>query len=365
MGYITFLIGNGFDINFGLKTKYSDFYNEYLESNKDVDPNSNIGKFCKLIESDYETWSDFEGAFAQKIWGTKDDIADILYDFSVKFSEYLRKQIALCDYSDKEIIGKFENFISKGYNTLEPMDKQILEKKNNEIHSDDVIVDFINFNYTDTLNKLIKCILKGKDGKLLYSHRVSRAGGGSVLCSKYIGEMLHIHGMLGGTIIIGVDSLQQLANENLRNDNKIAKYCVKSEMNRDYGNGNIENKFKEMISRSSIIYAYGLSFGESDRSRWDILSKWLQTDKGHKLIIFKLNTGFEKFEKAYPRKLLDAIDLAKDEYLSLFGIAPEDYEKYYSQIFVVDSSAVLDFKLVHEDIEDDEDTDNAKEIVTV
>lgn len=364
MAYITFLIGNGFDINLGLKTKYSDFYSEYLESNKDVDKNSNIGKFCEMIESDYETWSDFEGAFAQKIWGTKDVVSDILYDFSTKFSEYLRKQVALCNYNDKEIIGKFQKFLTNGYDTLEPVDKEIIKNKDNELHSDDVTIDFINFNYTNTLDKLVKYVLSDKNGKTLSSYRALRSGG-SVSCSKSIGQILHIHGVLGGNIITGVDSLHQLADEDLRNDNKIAKYCVKSEMNKDYGNADAENKFAKMINRSSMIYAYGLSFGESDRSRWDILSKWLKANSGHKLIIFKLNTGFEKFDKAYPRKLLDAIDSVKNEYLSLFGIKQEEYEKYYSQIFIVDSSKVLNFKLIHENTGNNDDTDIQKEIVTV
>lgn len=365
MQYITFLIGNGFDINLGLKTKYSDFYNEYLESNKDVDKNSNVGKFCEMIASDYETWSDFEGAFAQKIWGTKDVVSDILYDFSTKFSEYLSKQVALCNYNDKEIIRKFQKFLTNGYDTLEPVDKEIIKNKDNELHSDDVTINFINFNYTNTLDKLLNLyVSNNKDGKRLSSYKVPRVNG-SVFCSKSIGQILHIHGVLGGNIITGVDSLQQLANEDLRNDNKIAKYCVKSEMNKDYGKADAENKFAEMINRSSLIYAYGLSFGESDRSRWNILSKWFKANSGHKFVIFKLNTGFEKFDKAYPRKLLDAIDSAKNEYLRLLGIAGEGYEKYYSQIFVIDSSAVLNFKLTGGDHENGEDTDNAKKAVTV
>lgn len=365
MKYITFLIGNGFDINLGLKTKYSDFYSEYLESNKDVDKNSNIGKFCEMIESDYETWSDFESAFAQKIWGAKNDISDILYDFSTRFSDYLRKQVALCDYSDKKIPDIVKAFLTNGYDTLEPVDKQIIKSRDNELHSDDVTIDFINFNYTNTLDKLVRYVLKDKDGKILYSYRVSRPGGGSVLCNERIGEILHIHGKLGGYIIIGVDSLQQLLDENLKNNDKIARYCVKSQINEINGNKGIETKFTEMISRSSIIYAYGLSFGESDKSRWDIISKWLRANSGHKLIIFKLKAGFDKFEKAYPLKLLDFINEAKSEYLSLFGIEPEEHEKYYSQIFIVDSSAVLNFKLIDGDHGNGEDTDNVKETVTV
>ncbi len=37
---ITFLIGNGFDLNLGLKTRYTDFYKYYMEHN----PNNLISK---------------------------------------------------------------------------------------------------------------------------------------------------------------------------------------------------------------------------------------------------------------------------------------------------------------------------------
>ena len=49
---ITFLIGNGFDLNLGLKTDYKSFYSYYKMRSK-----SNI---AKSIDSEYELWSDLE-----------------------------------------------------------------------------------------------------------------------------------------------------------------------------------------------------------------------------------------------------------------------------------------------------------------
>ena len=60
---ITFLIGNGFDLNLNLNTRYSDFYKYYMEHN----PNDLLSK---SIEKDYEMWSDLEiglGKFLQSI----------------------------------------------------------------------------------------------------------------------------------------------------------------------------------------------------------------------------------------------------------------------------------------------------------
>ena len=59
---ITFLIGNGFDLGVGLKTRYSDFVPYYL-SLPDNDPD--IIAFKSIIESDKETWADAELALGK------------------------------------------------------------------------------------------------------------------------------------------------------------------------------------------------------------------------------------------------------------------------------------------------------------
>ena len=46
---ITFLIGNGFDIKLGLKTRYTDFYPTYIDSNNHSKEES-IKKFTELID---------------------------------------------------------------------------------------------------------------------------------------------------------------------------------------------------------------------------------------------------------------------------------------------------------------------------
>ena len=50
---ITFLIGNGFDLNLKLNTRYSDFYKYYIE-------NAPKDLLSKSIKEDYKMWSDLE-----------------------------------------------------------------------------------------------------------------------------------------------------------------------------------------------------------------------------------------------------------------------------------------------------------------
>ena len=59
---ITFLIGNGFDLGLGLKTRFKDFYTQYLEYNS---TNKNILEFKGEIARDIESWSDFEYQLGQ------------------------------------------------------------------------------------------------------------------------------------------------------------------------------------------------------------------------------------------------------------------------------------------------------------
>ena len=57
---ILFFIGNGFDINLGMKTRYSDFYKYY----KDIESKSNvIQKLKEEIAERIVNWSDLELGF--------------------------------------------------------------------------------------------------------------------------------------------------------------------------------------------------------------------------------------------------------------------------------------------------------------
>ena len=339
---VTFLIGNGFDVNLGLKTKYTDFYDSYIESNSKLPDNNCVKKFCNLIESDYKTWGDFEVAFAKNIFGDKQDIGDILYDFSVKFSEYLLKECGKCSYDNPEIPAKFKDFLINGYKLLEKRDSQIIESKYRNANSENIEIRFINFNYTDTLYQLCTHFIQSNSN----SKNLSKYRYGNTEYSEYISNELHIHGSLQDYIIIGIDSLSQIQNENLRNEKGLAKYCVKNEINSDNGYPDIINKYIEIINSSDIIYAYGVSFGESDKGKWDIIQKWIKNNSSHKMIIYKYDANFKRFNRAYNRKLLDAIDTAKNEFLGKLGFNEDEFENYYNQIFVIDSSEVLDFKLV-------------------
>ena len=86
-----FLIGNGFDLNCGMRTAYKDIYPSYIAEHSSSNV---ISKFKQDISSNIETWSDFESAMARYAgnYDNENDFLECIYDFSAFATDYLTKQ---------------------------------------------------------------------------------------------------------------------------------------------------------------------------------------------------------------------------------------------------------------------------------
>lgn len=345
---ITFLIGNGFDVNLGLKTKYTDFYDKYIEANKTTTQEC-IKNFVNKIKDNYENWSDFEEAFAENVEGTDREVGLILSNFCDLFTEYLQEECKKCDYSSSDIINKeLIKFIVTPYYFLERKDEKSLEAFYNSHRKEDTIYNFINFNYTDTLEKLLI-----NPYNRFIQHNVSVDNRGYKNTLKPI---LYLHGKIYEEyIIIGIDGLYQLRKIKNSDNSRLARNCVKYDINVDNGYQEKETRFKSIINSSNIIYTYGVSFGNTDRSRWNVICDWLSKSKDNKIIIFKYDSGFSKYESKHRGLLHNYIDDTRMDYLEMFCLGdPEKIEAIKSnleqQIFVIDSSKALNFKLIEDKI---------------
>lgn len=345
---ITFMIGNGFDLNLGLKTKFTDFYDTYFKSELDRDAPESVKNFIKLVLNDKETfgnldkWSDFEMAFAENFEGTVEEVGEVLEDFTVQFAEYIRKEEEKCDYSDENVIGLFTDFLCLSYNFLKMRDKQlfkdILSKKGNEFWS----IRCINFNYTFTFDTMFKKINDSTDRPF----EVSDLENNKITYSlNYKKPILHIHGDLNSNIVIGVDSESQFIHKITGSEEELNDFAVKKEIN-FYSDSQRENNYRVIVLDSDIILMYGLSLGETDKSRWEIINSWLKVSPMKKLIYFAYQTNIKQIRKEYSPKLLMEMKKIKKDVLSKLGFTDDEYEKYYDQVFIIDSSDVLNFKLV-------------------
>ena len=62
---ITFMIGNGFDLHLGMKTRFTDMYDGYIQSpSEDIVIQEFKERLKEYAGERYERWSDFEIAMA-------------------------------------------------------------------------------------------------------------------------------------------------------------------------------------------------------------------------------------------------------------------------------------------------------------
>jgi hypothetical protein len=83
-----FLIGNGFDINLGLKTRYTDFYKYY---NSKESKNESIKLLKNNISNNFNNWSDLEQALGQytENFTTSDEFISVFEDLGDNLGDYL------------------------------------------------------------------------------------------------------------------------------------------------------------------------------------------------------------------------------------------------------------------------------------
>lgn len=361
---ITFMIGNGFDLNLGLKTKFTDFYDTYFKSELDRNVPDSVKNFIQLVLNDKEKfgnldkWSDFEKAFAENVQGTVEEVGEILGDFTIQFEEYLRKEDEKCDYSDENIVEQFEDFLFLSYEYLENLDKQqindyyhrkaIFDIKGNIIINN---LFFINFNYTSTLHNLTNKVNE-KFGMNVDVIDVKTKNERKKTTYKYrLKNIIHIHGKLKSNIVIGVDSTEQFHHQLIGSKKDLEGFTVKKTINYNSGKQERDKSFDALIRCSDIIYMYGLSLGETDKNRWDIIKDWIKESDMHKLIYFAYKTDLKTISRAYTPKVIYEIKKIKEEVLCKLGFTPDELEKYFDQVFIIDSSDVLNFKLVDENKE--------------
>ena len=262
---ITFLIGNGFDIGIGLPSRFVDFFPNYCLEAREKE--KKIRMLSEEIGKDYETWADFEralGGYTEKF--TKDNKYDLIAqikDFELSFIDYLKECELKLDYSDSNLIkNTFEKAIKNFYSTpnlsLESYNTVYKElySRAHEVNK----YNFINYNYTNTLNRCIEIFDKNKNKALNIN----------------TGTIINVHGKCDSYPILGVNDVSQIKNKELANDTWFTSRFVKPTINDLLRNQN-NSKTTALISSSTIIIIYGMSIGETDKIWWQTILNWLNT----------------------------------------------------------------------------------------
>ena len=273
---ILYIIGNGLDIGIGLKTRYPDFY-EYYCSLDDRQRNEEVIKLRDSIAEGKEDWKDLEYQLGQYTANVKnaESMERICLDLSDSLREYLlgeQEKVKAEDFDRNCFIYHLihpESF-------LLPTDSEILYNGLSSIG--DRSINIITLNYTDTLEKIL---LPGKKG--IVGNGVDSTG-----IRWAFGNLLHIHGTLSGSPLIGVDNVNQIANKELAANEDIRELLLKPNANVAIKSG-IDNRCKELIRSANLIVLFGVSLGETDLIWWKEVGA--RVKKGAKVIILHHNAG--------------------------------------------------------------------------
>lgn len=288
-----FLIGNGFDLNCGMKTRYVDVYNGYVNIESSTEC---LKKFKKTIASDIDNWGDFEMAMARYAWnfGSEQEFLECSRDFTEYMETYLTEEARLFkerlsnDQVMNAVIAEMGQSISGFYEDISHNVSGLMERRNAGIVSN---FEVISFNYTDAFDYIIsKCASSWRSPRI---------------------NVIHIHGVLGDGPVLGVDNIEQIKTK-FRLTNKGKRGFVKPIFNVSYDEERVKTA-QALINRSNTICLYGMSMGESDLSWRNALVEWLTNDENRHLFIYKYELAKNKYGTVQER-----MDTEEDEKINLF-----------------------------------------------
>lgn len=263
---ITFLIGNGFDLNLGLNTKYSDFMAFYRRRFKGDTPL--IDNFKYDITQNLNFWSDAELAFGRYTQNFNEGEAENFClcheDFCIQLANYLLGQEQRINYK------KMQNHIIKNFSaSLNTLLSGFRENQRQQIESSyksiggGYMYNFINFNYTSTLDSFIELI--NTSSSVLGIRRFNNTN-----CSNGIGEVRHIHGTVLSDMVLGLNDISQISNPAIFQNvspfylNQIIKVETNT-MNEE----NNDSKTHTLLQKSDLIVIFGMSIGATDKLWWE------------------------------------------------------------------------------------------------
>jgi len=331
---ILYIVGNGLDIQYGLKTKYSDFYKYQIPIYKEKNINENYYNIIYdniLIDqnTNWENWSDLELALGELTKNSEIDEEEFMEDLeevSIDLNNYLSIVQDKFDLTGKTI--DIQKNLKEIYSQIPDGSK---ERALKFIQSFPTEIDYINIltlNYTNILDRLIEKE-KNKEYKSFRSHNYG--------C--FIKNVEHAHGTLDFSLTLGVNDEKQL-NKEYTDSNK--KYLIKEKMliqardNRHFKNFNL-------IDWADLIIIFGTSVGATDGYLWKKIAD-NSIKKNMPIIIHCYKENFDSIRKL-PRQLGSLYESIENNFIEKSGIEDETKIKILrNNIISIISKKVFEIK---------------------
>lgn len=251
---VTLILGNGFDLNMGLPTAYSDFYKYYMR----VDSPKTTSLIKQEINDKPQTWADLEKSLGEISKEYLQDSEAYIEAFENVRDELTRYLVEV----DKYEIPNLDKWATCFLRDILDIDRYLDNKPKQEyrqfllgVHAPtDINLTVVNFNYTSTIEKLI-AILKelAMPSKKITLH-----------------EIIHVHQDLNTGILMGVNDVSQISNEAYGKMFDIRARMVKPFINEMFAAGN-DQMTHDAIAGADVFVLFGTSFGETDEMWWDYL----------------------------------------------------------------------------------------------
>ena len=336
---ITFFIGNGFDINLGLKTRYSDFYGYFV---KNASTDNMVRKWLEEDSQNIFLWSDLESALGQKMEKVNNDTLDKFNNDKIELDRlllyYLEGEQQQLSFEDKEGIATEMERSLQGYtDNLSEADEASIKSTCDKFKSEKVKYCFVCFNYTATLDQIIDIT------KALKPAITTHASGG-VTVKDAIGNLVHIHGRLNEGMILGVNDKNQINNEELANDDNLLDAFIKERANEFIGQRRVDH-VKDALKQSHIVCIFGMSVGKTDKMWWIEIINWLKANESNRVIIFDFINEVNQ-QRRSASSMIPLQKNAKDKllrYADLERNSPE-YSKLSKQVLVSFNTKIFEFK---------------------
>lgn len=265
---IVYILGNGFDKAQGMATSYPEFYRYLVDEIKEG--SFLLNKMKSEITEKITLWSDMEiglGNFTD-VTNKITEFDDFYFELNELLQKYLKTEddkfmpsnnLKVKFQSDFVIIEKYLGNLDK------ERFKTFISDKNFSIKD----ISVITFNYTNTLEKILS----------LEPNVTTKTFGNNIT----LRNLIHVHGKLNNSIIVGVDNEDQIKNTNFRNDNDLKDYMIKKQSNLVMKETR-HIQCEKLISNAHIIILMGVSLGDTDGFWWEIIGRNL-TDRNNLAII--------------------------------------------------------------------------------
>jgi len=336
---VTYLIGNGFDIGLGLKTKYDQFWDWYKEQ---PPKNDIIKRFKEELDDSRKHWSDLEEALGQMTSKysieKSEDFFEGKDDLQKHLMEYLKEKQEELVYTDQDL-----SFFLLQMRWMRKTTTSLLRDQQwRKVRvSDKEIINFrfINFNYTATLNRILYRIQHNP--KLLTNGQDEDGN----TTSDQIVQVVNVHGAINKTPIIGVNDVGQIADEKFAESEAVNRYLIKHELDEMSDRG-FEESAIDIIDSSNIICIYGMSLGITDNQWWDALVHWLLKSHDRYLVVFLHDNQYKGLDIEGNERIRNKIhESIKEKFLSKWHES-EGYQYLYKHIFCVVNQDIFDMKYI-------------------